>query len=251
MFFLKKLISAFVLPPASLILLALLGLWLTARKTGWRRQLGIILASLSLVSLLALSTPAVGNWMLRSLEKYPPASSTELNEAQAIVVLGGGLYHDAPEYQANTVSHYSLERLRYAARLAKAHHLPVLVTGGAPTGGIAEAQAMRETLEQDFGVQVKWVESASRDTAENATYSAALLKENGIERIALVSHAWHLARAVPLFERQGLAVIPAPTVFTTSAADSSYDWLPGSIWASRNAAHEYLGRAADWLSQAR
>ncbi len=251
MFFLKKLLSALTLPPASLVLMALFGFWLAMRKTGWRRKLGITLACLSLAALLALSMPGVGQRLLHSLETYPPATAVQLADAQAIVVLAGGLYHDAPEYKTSTVNHYSLERLRYAARLARQTHLPILVTGGAPSGGIAEAAAMRDTLEQDFGVKVKWLESASRDTGENARNSAILLKESDITRIALVSHAWHLPRAVPLFEHEGLTVIPAPTVFTTPAADLSYEWLPGNFSASRNAAHEYLGRTVDWALQSK
>ena len=175
MFFLKKLLSALVLPPASLVLLALFGFWLAMHKSGWRRKLGIGLTSLSLAALLALSMPVVGRKMLNSLESYPPVSAEQLKDAQAIVVLGGGLYHDAPEYQSSTVNHFSLERLRYAARLARQTHLAILVSGGAPSGGVAEAPAMRDTLEQDFGVKAKWLESASRDTGENAKHSAAQL----------------------------------------------------------------------------
>ena len=249
MFFLKKLLSALVLPPASLMLMAAFGFWLATRKSGWRRKLGMGLTCLSLVTLLALSMPVVGRKMLNSLENYPPVSAEQLKDAQAIVVLGGGLYHDAPEYESSTVNHFSLERLRYAARLARQSHLPILVSGGAPSGGIAEATAMRDTLEQDFGLKVKWIESASRDTGENAKMSAAQLKEDGITQIALVSHAWHLPRAVPLFEHEGLTVIPAPTVFTTPTADLSYEWLPGNFSASRLAAHEYLGRMVDWFKQ--
>ena len=83
------------------------------------------------------------------------------------------------------------------------------------TLGRADAEAMKEAIEGYFGGRVQWVESASRDTAENAAYSAAILKAAGITRVALVSHAWHLRRAVPLFERQGLDVMAAPTGFTT------------------------------------
>ena len=249
MFFLKKLLSALVLPPASLVLVALFGFWLSMRKSGWRRKLGMGLTCLSLAMLLALSIPVVGRKMLNSLENYPPVSAEQLKDAQAIVVLGGGLYHGAPEYQSSTVNHFSLERLRYAARLARQSHLPILVSGGAPSGGVAEAAAMRDTLEQDFGLKVKWIESASRDTGENAKMSAAQLKEDGITRIALISHAWHLPRAVPLFEHEGLTVIPAPTVFTTQIATPFADWLPASFLNSRLAAHEYLGRMVDWFKQ--
>ena len=101
---------------------------------------------------------------------------------------------------------------------------------------------MRDALEQDFGVKVRWVESASRDTAENATLSAPMLKTAGITRIALVSHGWHLPRAIPLFEKQGLEVTPAPMAFSTGSPSLAESLLPGGLGLSRTALNEYLGQ---------
>jgi uncharacterized SAM-binding protein YcdF (DUF218 family) len=101
---------------------------------------------------------------------------------------------------------------------------------------------MREALEQDFGVKVRWVEAASRDSAENASLSAPMLKTAGITRIALVSNASHLPRAVPLFEKQGLEVIPAPMGFSTGSPSLAGSLLPGGLGLSREALHEYLGQ---------
>lgn len=245
MFFAKKIVASLILPPFGLLIPAFIGLWLIARNRGRQRVFGIALLSLSLTALLALALPAVGKRLLAALETLPPASPAQLAGAQAIVVLGGGLYHAAPEYGADTVSSATLERVRYAAHLARHYKLPVLVTGGAPAGGIPEAQAMREVLTGEFGITVRWTESAARDTNENAQFSAAELKAAGIRRIVLVSHGWHLPRAVPLFTRQGLDVVPAPTGFSTPAADPAYDWLPGDFRLARIAAYETLGRTAD------
>ena len=247
MFLAKKILAALLLPPFSLLLLAFFGLWLILRNKGRHRSLGIVLLSLALTSLIALSLPAVGDRLLRSLEHYPPISAAQLSEAQAIVILGGGLYHAAPEYGGDTVGTATLQRVRYGARLARESKLPVLVTGGAPSGGIPEAQAMREVLGNEFGVRVHWTESASRDTAENARFSTTQLKAAGIRRIVLVSHGWHLPRAVPLFEQEGLKVFAAPTIFSASSGDPSIDWLPHDFRDSRIAAHEYLGHAANKL----
>ena len=102
---------------------------------------------------------------------------------------------------------------------------------------------MKEAIEQDFGGQVRWVESVSRDTQENARLSAPLLKAAGISRIALVSHAWHLRRAIPLFEQQGFEVIPAPTAFSRSSGHPLALFLPGAqaLGNSSMALHEWLG----------
>ncbi len=199
--------------------------------------------------LLVLTLPVVGRALLAPLESQPPISATQLQQVQAIVILGGGTYFEAPEYGGDTVGMATLERLRYGARLARTSRLPLLVTGGAPTGGQPEGELMRDVLESDFGVKVRWVEAASRDTSENAALSAPILKAAGVTRIALISNGWHLPRAVPLFERQGLQVTPAPMAFSTAAPASWTGFLPGGLGASREALHEYLGRLVNHLKE--
>jgi uncharacterized SAM-binding protein YcdF (DUF218 family) len=73
--------------------------------------------------------------------------------------------------------------------------------------------------------------------------SAPLLKEGGVQRIALVTHAWHLRRAVPLFESQGVSVIPAGLQFSRTRIDSILDLLPTPVGLrdSSFALHEWLG----------
>ena len=70
-----------------------------------------------------------------------------------------------------------------------------------------------------------------------------------IARIALVSHAWHLPRAVPLFEKQGIEVIPAPTGFSNPAPTAMTDFLPGGLAQSRDALNEYLGQLYNRLKE--
>lgn len=239
MFYLKKLLSALVLPPFSLILLALLGLWLSRKHA----RTGRALAAVALLALVALSLPPVADGLMRSLERQPPISAQKLARAQAIVVLGGGIYPAAPEYGGDTVSEASLARVRYGAYLQKRAGLPILVTGGAPFGGRPEGEVMKETIEREFHGQVKWVEGRSRDTGENAVYSAAMLKAAGISRIALVSDGWHLTRAIELFQRQGLEVLAAPTGFTGDSPSLFAQALPSAnaLHDSNIALHEWLG----------
>jgi uncharacterized SAM-binding protein YcdF (DUF218 family) len=103
----------------------------------------------------------------------------------------------------------------------------VLASGGAPEGNpVPEAQLMGHVLLQEFGVSVVWVEEGSRNTFENAHQSAALLKPAGIQKIYLVTHAWHMRRARIAFEHAGLTVIPAPTDFATRYKLTVLDFLP-------------------------
>jgi len=98
-----------------------------------------------------------------------------------------------------------LERLSYGAFVARHTGLPILVTG-APR----EAVTMQTSLVRDFGVPVRWVENQSRDTFENARYTAQMLKPEGIGRIILITSSTHLWRAVHEYEDAGFEVVPAP-----------------------------------------
>ena len=242
MFFLKKIITSLVLPPAGPLLLALAGLWLAGR----RPRAGRICAALGCCLLLLLAEPWFADRLTLAIEDVAPISSSQLAAAQAIVILGGGTHRRAPEFGGDTVNGATLERLRYGARLARQSGLPVLVSGGAPFGGRAEGDAMRETLEEEFRVPVRWAETESRDTEENAALAAPLLKASGITRIALVTHAVHMARAKALFEAAGFEVIPAPTSFGGRGWSFLESILPSAdaLHQSYLALHEFIGRAA-------
>ena len=240
-FLLKKIISALILPPMSLILLALAGLWLSKKHP----KTGRSLATFSLTALLILSLPITGNALLQSLEALPPISEAQLRDVQAIVILGGGKNNEAPEFgNQDTVNRWTLQRLRYGAYLQQQTDKPIIVTGGGLFGERSEADAMAEALQRDFHAKDIWIENQSKDTVENASLSAAILKEHGIQRIALVSQAWHLPRAISLFERQGLTVYAAPTGYTHEDNEPIIGWLPkaSALDKSSIAIKEYLGR---------
>ncbi len=246
-FLAKKILATLILPPAGPLLLAALGLLLLRR---WPR-LGRALAWSGIVFLWLIATPLIAQALLRTLETAPPLDMAQAKRAQAIVVLGGGNYYAAPEYGGDTVGRITLERVRYAARLARATGLPLLVTGGAPQGGTPEGQTMREALERDFGVPVRWVEDRSLDTRENALYSAALLRAAGVTRILLVSYAFHMPRAQAAFADTGLEIIPAPTVYTTMRPFKVTQLLPTERGLEQGyfALHEWLGLFAQKLTQ--
>lgn len=180
---------------------------------------------------------------MRSLEVAPPLRGHEAAQAQAIVVLSAGFNANAPEYGGPTVDAFALQRLRYAARLARETGLPVLVAGG-PVRDVEAtlASMMAATLERDFGVAPRWREERSTDTHENAVFAAEILREAGVSRVLLVTHAWHMPRAQAAFERAGLAVTPAPTG-RSDRPRSAFALLPsaGALRQSYYALHELAG----------
>ena len=235
-----NLIALALLPPLSLVILLVAGLVLRRR----RPRLATSLIVLATAALYVLSTPWVGGLLRKTLEISTPVSPAQLQTADAIVVLGGGRRLHAAEYGGDTLNSISLERLRYAVLLHRASGLPLLVTGGKPGGGtLPEGRIMQRILQNEYGVRPRWVESAALTTWDNARLSAALLRKQGVRRIVLVTHAWHLRRAVPLFEAQGLSVIPAGIQFSSTRIDSIADLLPtpAGLRDSTFALHEWLG----------
>ncbi len=232
-------LAAFLLPPGSLLLLAVIGALAALRHP----RLGRLLVALSFLALYLLSTPFLADELRKTLEPAPGDPLADKN-GQAIVVLGGGTYFSAPEYGTDTASPITLVRLRYAAHLHRALGKPLLVTGGALRGNpVAEAEQMKQALESDFRVSVRWTEPASNNTLENARLSYRLLNAEGVKRIYLVTHAWHIARAQLAFERAGFSVIPAPTGYTTRFELTALDFLPNAsaLSRSRDFFHEWIG----------
>ncbi len=233
-------ISTFLLPPLFLLLLGMVGLFLWHKRPPIAR--GLVTASLGLLWLLSM--PIVSDSLMQWLEGAPAALDLKANPADVIVVLGGGSYLNAPEYGADTVSEFSLVRLRYAAKLQHETGKPVLVTGGKPQhSALSEAEQMKVVLENEFHVPVKWVEGNSNNTLENARLSWQILAPAGIRRIYLVTHAWHMQRAVMAFRAAGFDVVPAPTNYTRRSPGGLLDFLPsaGALKDSEHFMHEVIG----------
>jgi len=221
----KALLKALILPPAAPLILALAGLALTPRH----RQLGRSLTVLGVGLLFVLSLPVVAVALARWVDESPVPDAAAMASAQAIVVLGGGIRRDAPEYGTDTMNSLTLERVRYTAWLARLTRLPILVSGGSVSGRtVPEATLMRAALQDEYGVPVRWVETRSRNTRENAQMSAALLRADGIRRVLLVGHSFDLPRTTAEFAAEGVETIAAPTRLPPRHAPALLDFVPSA-----------------------
>lgn len=255
---LKPVLTLLLLPPLSLLLTAILGL-VVVNKNSRHFGLGKAVALLSVVMLWVFCCHGTSIWLSRVLlPQYAPLVSGQLKTAnvQAIVVLGGGLLPNAPEYGQPQPSSYGAARLRYGINLSRASSLPILFSGGvgwsnAPLGQDSEAHVAARIAQQDYGVVLRWVEGQSHDTTENARLSAVMLGRDGVTRIALVTDAWHMPRAQAAFERAGLIVTPAPMGFILPAQAGLLAWLPSptGLATSHLVLKEWLGLLAGrWLA---
>ena len=244
---LKGIVKALVLPPTGLLLVAVAGLGLYARFP----RIGRSLTAAGVLALVVISMPVVADYLTQFVDTSAPFDLAKAREADAIVILGGGVRQNAPEYGGETLATLTLERVRYGARVARLTGLPVLVSGGPGIRGGSEAALMKASLEGEFSVPVRWVEARSRTTHENAVFSARILRSAGIRRIVLVAHGFDMRRAMAEFAAEGIELVGAPTGTRTGTRDTVFDYLPGisGLLGSYYATYEILANLVRVLNQ--
>ncbi len=240
--FLRVNLPILLIPPAGLLWVVLVGLLLRP----FRRRLGGWIAATGLILLYLLSLPAVGGGMIAALEATGPAA-TDIPPPGAIIVLGAdGERTPDPEVTAEP-GPLSLQRLAGAAETTRKDGLPVLMSGGSVGHDQpAVADLMGTAFANIFGLKARWLESNSRNTCENAQFSAEILRREGIQSAYVVTHAWHMPRALLSFAHAGFPVIPAPLRGEVNEKNGLSDYLPHtSAWLrSFYGIHEWIGLIA-------
>lgn len=220
--YLSKTLPLLVYPAGLMVLLLLIGL-IFCKSAAAKNRLMILL----LLIVLFCGNKIPGAYLIRKLEQaYPVYDGKET--ADAIVVLGGGTVPQAaprPTVELNGAG----DRILYAAELYREGCADLILVGGSYIswrdgtvpieGGVSSpASEMADIMVNMFNIpeSALIIQDRSVNTSEEAAEDAKILKELGISKILLVSSATHMFRAVPLFEKQGLEVIPAPTDFSFS-----------------------------------
>lgn len=242
----KPVLTALVLPPLPFLLLLLLAALLLWR----RRGLGWLITCLSLGGLWLSHCEVTANALQWVMHKpIAPLSDTRLTELRrevlakkklAIVVMGAGIEPYAPEYGMANLTALSLERLRYGLWLAKRIGAPLGYSGGIPWGGSFddsnESAVASRIASTDFGRSLQWTEPHAKDTAESALRSIRLLREGGVQTVIVVTHGWHMPRALSEFELAAggdMTLIPAPMGLGTHTRSAAMQWLPSQEGAIR------------------
>jgi uncharacterized SAM-binding protein YcdF (DUF218 family) len=237
-FELIRALEALFLPPSGLITLGIIGLLFGFTKSG-RQLLGI-----SMLLLYLMSTSYVSAWMnSRLTHQYPAVDPAQLksdDSPQALVVLGGGYYGESVEYGNTAIGPFFAERIRYAAWLAKQSELPVIVSSGK-----SDAPAAVRILKEEYGVENVTHESKSWTTDDNASNLRQLLKEQEVGKIGVITHAWHMPRAMWSLESYEIdaTALPMGLLHKMPALSDYNSWLPSmaSLVRSRNVMHEFFG----------
>lgn len=230
MYFLKKLITSFVLPPGLIIIIFFL-FAIIERK----RKFIFYLSLLSSIFIYLISIEPFQNLIMLPLENsYKVPDNLE---AQAVVVLGGG------KYDGEFLKEDSINRVLTAYFIHKKYNYPLILSGGAVEGNIPESRGMG-TIFKKLGVEDNKIieESHSRDTTENAICVERICKDKKIKKIILVTSAYHMKRAMMVFKKTTLEIVPYPTDFKRNSHYTFYSFLPkfSTFVISIKAIREYI-----------
>lgn len=234
----KTLVLLLVWPPVPFLLLILVA-WFRHGRRGasallWLGVLGIWLSC----------TEAAGEFLTQVLLSPPPA----LNLARlpkgpptAVLVLGAGVRTDSPEYGGPALKDLTGERLQYGVWLSRRTGWPLGFSGGigwtALDQVVPESVVAAQVAITHYGVPLRWTESRSRDTRENASDSLPMLAGAGIKRVILVTHDAHMPRALRAFQAAAaplqIEIVPAPVGLRRDAYASFADWCPSESGFAR------------------
>lgn len=244
-----EIIKALLIPPAINCVLLVVGLLFLRRY----RLIGHMLITVAVVSLFLLSTDYVASALERSNQKYAAVDTDKLpDDQQLTIVVAGGSHHGiAEEYGYPVPTTVSLTRLHYASYLHRKTGYPVLLTGGPMYKNQIHSEILAQSFSNEFKTDARWLETNSRSTDENAQFSADILLPLGRRQILLVTHSYHMNRAVKSFQKAGFAVIPAPTIISYEVGIGNWrHWVPlaSGLQRSANVIYEIVGLARDNLS---
>lgn len=257
--FLSKMLPNLIYPAGFMMIVLLAGIIFCRSEKAKNAVLWFLL-----LFVMICGNKLPGSYLIRKLEQAYPAYDGK-EKADAIVVLGGGTITKSEPRQIVEVNGAG-DRVIYAAKLFHDGAADRILLGGsyirwlagevaAENGVSSPASEMAELLLM-YGIPADAlvIQDRSLNTAEEAEEDAKILKDLGIRKIILVSSATHMRRAVPLFEKQGLEVIAAPTDYSFSdhdwetlihpAPENLYTFIlptTGNMQALQNALKEYIG----------
>src|SRR3990167_255770 len=243
-FWFKKLISAFLLPlPFGLLWLTLAVILLITKRARRLRNASFIIGFL-VIALFSLN-PFTFSLLNRLQSEYTPLMTIP-REVSQVVVLGGGV-SGRKDYPPNlTLGSASLSRLVEGIRLFKALYkhnqsAQLILSGGRVFQSPSTAGKMRNTAVM-LGVNEKntSLEDGSLDTHQESVFLKKIIGNNPF---ILVTSAYHMPRAMALFEENGMHPIAAPTQFIAQHENSLLWYIPcsSSLTVGDIAIHEYLG----------
>lgn len=227
-------------PITQTVILCLIGLLFVLMR---RYRIGLSMVTLGILWVTFCAIPVFVDRLQHGLEdQYAIRPALAYPMVDAIVVLGGDISpHGNIDWNDDTDT-TAATRAGFGYLLFKAGRAPLILLSAGEDGALHMARMLEQ---QGVPPTALLVESRSVTTYENALYSAAILRHEGIRRILLVTSAIHMPRATASFRKQGLDVVPAP-VFDSSQNNpyrNNHRWWPqrAELWRCSHILHEYIG----------
>lgn len=234
-------------PLSAAILVAATGF---AFSFGRMRRTGQAIIASALLALWVAGTPICADWLTWRLEaQFAPVSIGSLPYSDAVIVLGG-IIGQPIRPRASPDLGDTVDRIIEALRIYRAGKVPriVISAGNQPEQAklVPEAELIADFL-VELGVprSALILETRSRNTHENAVYTAAIFREHGWRSALLVTSGIHMPRAMASFGRQAINVYPASTDIHGAPIGkiSIMDLFPepGSLARTTSALREMIG----------
>lgn len=229
-----------------------------ALLSGWlgRRRLQAAFTLLSAVILFVTLYTSAGTVMLQVLESRFVRPALPVEGPRCIIVLGGSFEAEVIAGRGGVEVNQAGDRFVETLRLLQAYpEARVLVSGGdgSFSGRYAGDAAVSVAFFGGYGISPARLiqEDASRTTFENVENTKGLLRRHGLDDCLLVTSAFHMPRAVGLFRKADLTVVPWPTDYRTSGVASlKLDFTQPSANAqlTTTAIREWIGLVAYFLA---
>ncbi len=256
MFFVASKVFWFVLAPSNALLLGLVlaTVWMSWAAQYRPRTRGKARALLYFcVVALGLTITPLGQIPLAMVEDRFPAIAYEdvPRDLAGIVVLGGALDIRRTEQRRQPQLNDAAERITALVSLAAARpDLPIIISGGQGAlhpSDLSEAEAVTDLLaDMDVGRGRLQLETRSRNTHENATYTRELVVQAGLSdgRWLLVTSAFHMPRAVGSFRTAGFDVVAFPVDYRLPLGGSGLAPLSKALTLLDVGVREWIGLVA-------
>jgi len=218
MFALSKVVHWLLDPVHFLLVVFLIGTLIRVLNRGMRSRTGQVFQVSVLIAVLALFFLPLGSRMLEPLEnRFPPYRlQSEAGRLDGVIVLGGSLDLRASLDSAALIQVGSAgDRMLTAIEVLSQTDVDLYLTGGDSSLTnrleVGESALVAEWLgQQGYDSSRIKVESQSRNTAEHPDALLALFPALKEGKYGLVTSAFHMPRAVGVFKKKGISVVPIP-----------------------------------------
>ncbi|SDH05311.1 Uncharacterized SAM-binding protein YcdF, DUF218 family [Vibrio xiamenensis] len=253
MFELKKVVSALLMPLPAMLIIGFLGLMLIMFTT--RQKSGCFIVLFSLVGIFLISFQPVTSRLLMTIERQHSAFFPVDGSIDYVMVLGSSHVVDDDLPPTSQLSRTGLMRLTEGIRVLRMYPGAKLILSGYSGGSEVSNARMMAKVALSLGVSksdIILLETA-KDTWEEARQAAAFVRN---KKLALVTSASHMDRALHEFHAAGLKPYPAPTNYLAQKNIKQFwdRYTPQSKYLEQSEIywHELLGTIwqtlRDWAS---